>query len=85
MRTSASLDLCRRVCLCVTSSPLFDRSGLATPPTPPAPPQDKEPASKYNWDPSVYNNELPVRCRNSSGVLYKSRLGSGERATPAAA
>ncbi|XP_019737407.1 deformed epidermal autoregulatory factor 1 homolog isoform X3 [Hippocampus comes] len=52
-------------------------TGLATPPTPPAPPQDKEPASKYNWDPSVYNNELPVRCRNSSGVLYKSRLGSG--------
>ncbi|XP_077373861.1 deformed epidermal autoregulatory factor 1 homolog [Festucalex cinctus] len=52
-------------------------SGLVTPPTPLTPPQDKEPASKYNWDPSVYNNELPVRCRNSSGVLYKNRLGSG--------
>ncbi|TNN00244.1 hypothetical protein fugu_011490 [Takifugu bimaculatus] len=37
----------------------------------------KDSCSKYNWDPSVYNNELPVRCRNASGVLYKSRLGSG--------
>ncbi|XP_077425734.1 deformed epidermal autoregulatory factor 1 homolog isoform X2 [Vanacampus margaritifer] len=52
-------------------------SGLVTPPTLLTPPQDKEPTSKYNWDPSVYNNELPVRCRNSSGVLYKNRLGSG--------
>ncbi|XP_075994633.1 deformed epidermal autoregulatory factor 1 homolog isoform X2 [Genypterus blacodes] len=46
-----------------------------TPPTPVSPPQDKD--SKYNWDPSVYNNELPVRCRNTSGVLCKNRLGSG--------
>ncbi|MEQ2208943.1 Deformed epidermal autoregulatory factor 1, partial [Xenoophorus captivus] len=38
---------------------------------------DKDSCSKYNWDPSVYNNELPVRCRNTSGVLYKNRLGSG--------
>nr|XP_049578358.1 deformed epidermal autoregulatory factor 1 homolog isoform X2 [Syngnathus scovelli] len=52
-------------------------TGLVTPPTPPTPLRDKEPASKYNWDPSAYNNELPVRCRNSSGVLYKNRLGSG--------
>ncbi|XP_029008923.1 deformed epidermal autoregulatory factor 1 homolog isoform X2 [Betta splendens] len=52
-------------------------SGPHTPPTPLTPPQDKESCSKYNWDPSVYNNELPVRCRNTSGVLYKSRLGSG--------
>uniref|UniRef100_A0A8C6TCS1 SAND domain-containing protein n=1 Tax=Neogobius melanostomus TaxID=47308 RepID=A0A8C6TCS1_9GOBI len=29
------------------------------------------------WDPSVYNNELPVRCRETSGILYKNRLGSG--------
>ncbi|KAJ3597167.1 hypothetical protein NHX12_003567 [Muraenolepis orangiensis] len=33
--------------------------------------------SKYNWDPSVFNNQLPVRCRNTSGVLHKNRLGSG--------
>ncbi|XP_069019536.1 deformed epidermal autoregulatory factor 1 homolog isoform X2 [Embiotoca jacksoni] len=52
-------------------------SGQQTPPTPLTPPQDKDSCSKYNWDPSVYNNELPVRCRNTSGVLYKNRLGSG--------
>ncbi|CAG08761.1 unnamed protein product [Tetraodon nigroviridis] len=51
--------------------------GPQTPPTPLSPPQVKESCSKYNWDPSVYNNELPVRCRNTSGVLYKNRLGSG--------
>ncbi|XP_075883291.1 deformed epidermal autoregulatory factor 1 homolog [Nelusetta ayraudi] len=48
-----------------------------TPPTPLTAPQDKDSSSKYNWDPSVYNNELPVRCRNTSGILYKNRLGSG--------
>ncbi|KAM7003151.1 LOW QUALITY PROTEIN: deformed epidermal autoregulatory factor 1 homolog [Tautogolabrus adspersus] len=52
-------------------------SGQQTPPTPLTPPQDKDSCSKYNWDPSVYNNELPVRCRNTSGVLFKNRLGSG--------
>uniref|UniRef100_A0A667ZX85 DEAF1 transcription factor n=1 Tax=Myripristis murdjan TaxID=586833 RepID=A0A667ZX85_9TELE len=51
--------------------------GVQTPPTPLTPAQDKDSCSKYNWDPSVYNNELPVRCRNTSGVLYKNRLGSG--------
>nr|XP_020449255.1 deformed epidermal autoregulatory factor 1 homolog isoform X3 [Monopterus albus] len=51
--------------------------GPQTPPTPLTPPQDKDSCSKYNWDPSVYNNELPVRCRNTSGVLFKNRLGSG--------
>ncbi|TNN33097.1 Deformed epidermal autoregulatory factor 1 [Liparis tanakae] len=51
--------------------------GSQTPPTPLTPPLDKDSCSKYNWDPSVYNNELPVRCRNTSGVLYKTRLGSG--------
>ncbi|XP_034054603.1 LOW QUALITY PROTEIN: deformed epidermal autoregulatory factor 1 homolog [Gymnodraco acuticeps] len=52
-------------------------TGSQTHPTPLMPPQDKDSCSKYNWDPSVYNSELPVRCRNSSGVLYKNRLGSG--------
>ncbi|XP_011605884.1 deformed epidermal autoregulatory factor 1 homolog isoform X1 [Takifugu rubripes] len=51
--------------------------GPQTPPTSLGAPQVKDSCSKYNWDPSVYNNELPVRCRNASGVLYKSRLGSG--------
>ncbi|KAK5866863.1 hypothetical protein PBY51_011403 [Eleginops maclovinus] len=52
-------------------------TGSQTHPTPLTSPQDKDSCSKYNWDPSVYNSELPVRCRNSSGVLYKNRLGSG--------
>ncbi|XP_058502218.1 deformed epidermal autoregulatory factor 1 homolog isoform X2 [Solea solea] len=51
--------------------------GPHTTPTRLSPAQDKDSCSKYNWDPSVYNNELPVRCRNTSGVLYKNRLGSG--------
>uniref|UniRef100_A0A8C7XRZ9 SAND domain-containing protein n=1 Tax=Oryzias sinensis TaxID=183150 RepID=A0A8C7XRZ9_9TELE len=52
-------------------------TSVETPTTPLTPPQDKDSCSKYNWDPSVYNNELPVRCRNTSGVLHKLRLGSG--------
>ncbi|KAM6973730.1 deformed epidermal autoregulatory factor 1 homolog [Aplochiton taeniatus] len=48
-----------------------------TPCSPMTPGQDKDSCSKYNWDPSVYNSELPVRCRNTSGILYKTRLGSG--------
>ncbi|XP_071765883.2 deformed epidermal autoregulatory factor 1 homolog [Centroberyx gerrardi] len=52
-------------------------SGPQTPSTPLSPGQDKDSCTKYNWDPSVYNNELPVRCRNTSGILYKNRLGSG--------
>lgn len=51
-------------------------SGPQTPTTPLMSGHDKD-VSKYNWDPSVYDNELPVRCRNTSGILYKNRLGSG--------
>uniref|UniRef100_A0A672NSF9 Deformed epidermal autoregulatory factor 1 homolog n=1 Tax=Sinocyclocheilus grahami TaxID=75366 RepID=A0A672NSF9_SINGR len=50
--------------------------GPQTPGTPLTSGRDKD-VSKYNWDPSVYENELPVRCRNTSGILYKNRLGSG--------
>ncbi|XP_036432376.1 deformed epidermal autoregulatory factor 1 homolog [Colossoma macropomum] len=50
--------------------------GPQTPSTPLTPSHEKD-VSKYNWDPSVYDNELPVRCRNTSGILYKNRLGSG--------
>uniref|UniRef100_A0A8C9V7M0 Deformed epidermal autoregulatory factor 1 homolog n=1 Tax=Scleropages formosus TaxID=113540 RepID=A0A8C9V7M0_SCLFO len=50
--------------------------GPQTPTTSMTPGHEKE-GSKYNWDPSVYDNELPVRCRNTSGILYKNRLGSG--------
>uniref|UniRef100_A0A8C6ZHC7 Deformed epidermal autoregulatory factor 1 homolog n=1 Tax=Nothoprocta perdicaria TaxID=30464 RepID=A0A8C6ZHC7_NOTPE len=52
--------------------------GPQSPPTPLTSAQEKT-GTKYNWDPSVYNNELPVRCRNISGILYKNRLGSGGR------
>uniref|UniRef100_A0A8D2CX29 DEAF1 transcription factor n=1 Tax=Sciurus vulgaris TaxID=55149 RepID=A0A8D2CX29_SCIVU len=52
--------------------------GPQSPPTPLAPGQEKG-GTKYNWDPSVYDSELPVRCRNISGTLYKNRLGSGEQ------
>lgn len=51
--------------------------GPQCPPTPAAPGQERG-GTKYNWDPSVYDSELPVRCRNISGTLFKSRLGSGE-------
>ncbi|XP_010132322.1 PREDICTED: deformed epidermal autoregulatory factor 1 homolog [Buceros rhinoceros silvestris] len=52
--------------------------GPQSPPTPLTSVQEKT-GTKYNWDPSVYANELPVRCRNISGILYKNRLGSGGR------
>ncbi|XP_054246537.1 deformed epidermal autoregulatory factor 1 homolog [Indicator indicator] len=52
--------------------------GPQSPPAPLASVQGKT-GTKYNWDPSVYENELPVRCRNISGILYKNRLGSGGR------
>ncbi|XP_064423113.1 deformed epidermal autoregulatory factor 1 homolog [Latimeria chalumnae] len=68
---------------------IVETTGLKGPATPitPGPPTsstrltpgpDKE-GTKYNWDPSVYDNELPIRCRNTSGILYKNRLGSGGR------
>uniref|UniRef100_A0A8C9K456 DEAF1 transcription factor n=1 Tax=Panthera tigris altaica TaxID=74533 RepID=A0A8C9K456_PANTA len=55
--------------------------GPQCPPTPAAPGQERG-GTKYNWDPSVYDSELPVRCRNISGTLFKSRLGSGEAPVP---
>ncbi|KAK2081136.1 Deformed epidermal autoregulatory factor 1 [Saguinus oedipus] len=62
---------------CLSPSYSFSAQGPQSPPTPLAPGQEKG-GTKYNWDPSVYDSELPVRCRNISGTLYKSRLGSGE-------
>lgn len=35
--------------------------------------------TKYNWDPSVHDAVLPVRCRNTGAELYKNRFGSGGR------
>ncbi|GCC38072.1 deformed epidermal autoregulatory factor 1 homolog [Chiloscyllium punctatum] len=72
-----------------TDGSIVETTGLKTPSAPITPgPQiastpltsgpDKE-GTKYNWDPSVYENELPVRCRNTSGILFKNKLGSGGR------
>ncbi|XP_043827270.1 deformed epidermal autoregulatory factor 1 homolog [Dromiciops gliroides] len=72
-----------------TDGSIVETTGLKAPPaplapgpqaspTPVAPGQDKG-GTKYNWDPSAYDSELPVRCRNLSGTLHKSRLGSGGR------
>lgn len=57
-------------------------SGLKSPTTPlppptPATPLSKERGWKYQWDESVDNESLPVRCKNTNGELYKSRFGSG--------
>lgn len=46
--------------------------------------QDQDPdytqkGFKYEWDESVHCTILPVRCKNSNGELYKSKLGSGGR------
>ncbi|GIY07092.1 deformed epidermal autoregulatory factor 1 homolog [Caerostris darwini] len=37
------------------------------------------PEKNINWDPSVYDAILPVRCRNIRGELHKSKFGSGNR------
>ncbi|XP_068117409.1 deformed epidermal autoregulatory factor 1 homolog isoform X2 [Hyperolius riggenbachi] len=42
-------------------------------------PGPEKDGTKYNWDQSAYDSELPVRCRNISGILFKNRLGSGGR------
>ncbi|NWU71073.1 DEAF1 factor, partial [Pterocles burchelli] len=72
-----------------TDGSIVETTGLKGPAAPLTPGPQSPPAplttvrektgTKYNWDPSVYENELPVRCRNISGILYKNRLGSGGR------
>ncbi|CAL1528229.1 unnamed protein product [Lymnaea stagnalis] len=59
--------------------------GLKTPTTPlppstPATPLSKEDKGfRYQWDDSVHNEILPVRCKHTNGELYKSKFGSGGR------
>lgn len=36
---------------------------------------------KYNWDASVHEAELLVRCRNVCGYLHKNKFGSGKRSS----
>ncbi|XP_075422929.1 deformed epidermal autoregulatory factor 1 homolog isoform X2 [Ascaphus truei] len=60
----------------VPTGPMTPGSDESSTPLSPGPEKD---GTKYNWDQSVYDNELPVRCRNISGLLYKNRLGSGGR------
>jgi len=57
-------------------------SGLKSPTTPlppptPATPMSREKGLKYQWDDSVQGDMLPVRCKNTSGELFKSKFGSG--------
>lgn len=33
---------------------------------------------KYQWDESVFEDVLPVRCKNKNGELHKNKFGSGE-------
>lgn len=35
--------------------------------------------SKYQWDESVYDDVLPVRCKNKNGELHKNKFGSGKK------
>ncbi|KAG8197613.1 hypothetical protein JTE90_001544 [Oedothorax gibbosus] len=37
------------------------------------------PEKNNNWDPSVYDQVLPVRCRDVRGELHKNKFGSGNR------
>nr|DBA17301.1 TPA: hypothetical protein GDO54_002768 [Pyxicephalus adspersus] len=72
-----------------TDGSIMETQNIKVPTTPMTPGPERSPnsqspgsekdGSKYNWDHSVYDNELPVRCRNISGILYKNRLGSGGR------
>ena len=57
-------------------------TGLKTPTTPlppptPATPLSREKGLKYQWDESINEISLPVRCKNTSGELVKSKFGSG--------
>lgn len=59
-------------------------SGLKTPSTPlppptPATPLSREKGLKYQWDDSVHDPILPVRCKNTNGELHKAKFGSGGR------
>lgn len=58
-------------------------SGLKSPTTPlppptPATPMSREKGLRYQWDESVDQEILPVRCKNTNGELFKSKFGSGE-------
>lgn len=59
-------------------------SGLKTPSTPlppptPATPLSREKGLRYQWDDSVHDPVLPVRCKNTNGELHKAKFGSGGR------
>lgn len=59
------------------------QSGLKTPNSPLPPPTPATPLSKakgfrYQWDSSVHDEILPVRCKNTNGELHKCKFGSGK-------
>ncbi|XP_072165634.1 deformed epidermal autoregulatory factor 1 homolog [Diadema setosum] len=51
--------------------------GLKTPATPCTPSSPSGEKRHYTWDDTVHSDVLPVRCRNTSAELFKSKLGSG--------
>lgn len=70
--------------ICVIDSVGMLDSGLKSPSTPLPPPTPSTPLSRekglrYQWDESVENEILPVRCKNTNGYLHKARFGSGGR------
>ena len=62
---------------------LVGDDGLKEPHTPLPPPTPSTPLSKergfrYQWDASAFEDVVPVRCKNTSGEMHKSRFGSGK-------
>lgn len=47
------------------------------PPPTPATQSEKDNGFRYSWDDSAFDPVLPVRCKNTSGYLHKTRFGSG--------
>ena len=48
------------------------------PPLPPATQLSRDRDFVYQWDDSVHTSYIPVRCKNSNGILFKNKFGSGE-------
>ena len=47
------------------------------PPPTPSTPLSKERGFRYQWDASAFEDVVPVRCKNTSGEMHKSKFGSG--------
>lgn len=63
--------------LSVDSGLKNDTPSTPLPPPTPATPLSREKGLKYQWDDSVHEPILPVRCKNTNGELHKAKFGSG--------